>query len=43
MEQWVTALKVAFFGLSGVFTGLVLLMWAIKLMSFAIRTFPKKS
>jgi Na+-transporting methylmalonyl-CoA/oxaloacetate decarboxylase gamma subunit len=43
MEQWITVLEVAFFGLSGVFVALILLMWAIKLTSFAIRTFTKKS
>jgi Na+-transporting methylmalonyl-CoA/oxaloacetate decarboxylase gamma subunit len=43
MEQWVYALKVAFLGLSGVFAGLMLLMWAVKLTSFVLKTFTKKS
>jgi len=43
MEQWIPALKVAFFGLSGVFAGLILLMWAVKLTSFVLRVFTKKT
>jgi len=42
MEQWNNALKVFLFGFSGVFIGLILLMWAIKLTDFFIKLFTVK-
>jgi len=42
MEQWNDGLKIFIFGFSGVFGGLILLMWAIQLTAFFVRLFTVK-
>jgi len=39
MEEWNNALKIFLFGFSGVFIGLILLMWAIHLIALFVRHF----
>ncbi len=42
MENWKLALKIFIFGFSGVFVGLILLMFAIKLTAFVVKFLSKK-
>lgn len=43
MDEWGYAIKVFIFGFSGVFAGLILLMWAVQLISLFVKIFtPKK-
>jgi hypothetical protein len=42
METWTSALKVFIYGFSGVFIGLILLMFAIKLKAFVLKNLSKK-
>ena len=43
MNEWNYALKVFIFGFSGVFSGLILLMWAVQLTSLFVKIFTPKN
>lgn len=43
MGEWGYALKVFIFGFSGVFAGLILLMWAVQLTSLFVKIFTGKN
>jgi hypothetical protein len=43
MNEWDHALKVFLFGFSGVFAGLILLMWAVQLTALFVKIFNHKN
>ena len=43
MNEWGYALRVFIFGFSGVFAGLIFLMWAVQLTALFVKIFTHKN